>query len=93
MLCGLRSFTMGKMMGKFFVIEKNVPLPEERPDPAAHYDVVPKMKAGDSILVKNTTQKSKVFARAKRRGMSVTSRTFENGDIRIWRTKLLMKKT
>ena len=55
---------MGKMMGKFFVIEKNVPLPEERPDPAAHYDVVPKMKAGDSILVKNTTQKSKVFARA-----------------------------
>ena len=57
LLCGLRSFTMGKMMGKFFVIEKNVPLPEERPDPAAHYDVVPKMKAGDSILVKNTTQK------------------------------------
>tara|TARA_R110000822_G_scaffold34496_2_gene97985 strand:- start:38 stop:265 length:228 start_codon:yes stop_codon:yes gene_type:complete len=75
------------MMSKFFVIEKNVPLPEKRPDPSAHYDVVPKMEVGDSILVKNHTQKSKVFSRAKRRGMDTTSRTYENGDIRVWRTK------
>ena len=74
-------------MSKFFVIEKNVPLPEQRPDPAAHYDVVPNMEVGDSILVKNTAQRSKVFARAKHRGMNVTSRTFENGDIRVWRTE------
>ena len=71
-------------MINLFVIEKGIPLPE-REEPSEKYNVIKDMEVGDSILVKNASQKQRVAARLG--SGKYTTRSNEDGTIRIWRTK------
>lgn len=68
-------------------IDKKIPIPEFRKR-SANYEIISKMKIGDSVFFKSTKEANRFYGSCTQtndfREWDFTRRTFDNG-IRIWR--------
>ncbi len=66
-------------------IENGIPMPKTKRSTCQWYEVILKMKVGDSFVANSKNEVSSAYEFGKKRGIKMSARNLHDGTYRVWR--------